>query len=232
MEAVEEKAEPVVDKKPEWDKERQRADQAEANLRKTQARQQETELKAQQLEKTVSELTNKMGQIESVKGLDLTDLDADKADVPDVVREYAKMRTALEEQTKEITALKQKAVQYETNAEKERQERDKEATIERITTPLDKKYGAKFRNEARKLAEDEVSSRGYAPADPLEARDLLEKHYINLKAEAEKTKETIPSDNGRGGSKASFGDNITPGKIDDVMGQVRKGGLAALKKEQ
>jgi chromosome segregation ATPase len=232
MEAVEEKAEPVVDKKPEWDKERQRADQAEANLRKTQARQQETELRAQQLEKTVADLNNKMSQIESVKGLNLADLDADKADIPEVVKEYAKMRTALESQTKEIEALKQKAVRYETDAERQRQERDKEATIERILTPLDKKYGAKFRNEARRLAEKEVEARGYAPQDALEAREMLEGYYVNLKAEAEKTKETIPSDNGRGGSKVSFGDNITPGKLDDVMGQIRKGGLAALKKEQ
>jgi hypothetical protein len=58
---------------------------------------------------------------------------------------------------------------------------------------------------------------------------MLEKYYITLSSEASKKKETAPSDSGRGGSKVSFGDNITPGKISDVMKQIRKGGLESLK---
>lgn len=232
---IEEKVveEPKVDKKPEWDKERQRADQAEANLRKIQASKAESDLKAQQLERTVSDLQGKMEQIEAVKGLDLTELDPDKADVPEVVKEYAKMSKVLEETTKKLTALERKAIKYEQDAELTRQEREKEGTIERICTPLDKKYGSSLRNEARKRAEEKVTERGFAPEDALECYQMLENEYITLAAEASKKKETAPSDNGRGGSKVSIGDNITPGKVDDVMAQIRKeGGLKSLIKKQ
>jgi hypothetical protein len=87
-----------------------------------------------------------------------------------------------------------------------------------------------LRNEARRLAEEEVEVRGFAPKDALECRDMLEKHYIALSEQALKKKETVPSDSGRGGSKVSFGDNIKPGKLSDVMSQIRKdGGLKSLK---
>jgi len=231
---VEEKVveEPKVDTKPEWDKERQRADQAEANYRKSEARVGVADLKTQQLERTVSELQGQMKQIEAVKGLDLTKLDPNEADVPDVVREYAKMSEALEGAIGKITALEQKATQYENDASNNRQEREKEGVIERICKPLDTKYGVSLRNEARRLAEEEVEARGFAPKDALECRDMLEKHYIVLSKEASKKKETVPSDSGRGGSKVSFGDNITPGKLTDVMGQIRKEGLSSLVKKQ
>jgi uncharacterized protein YhaN len=231
---VEEKVveEPKVDNKPEWDKERQRADQAEANLRKSQARNSESELKSQQLEATVSELQGKMQQIEAVKGLDLATLDPNEADVPEIVREYAKMSKALKDTTKKITALEQKAAKYENDADTTRQEREKEGVIERICKPLDAKYGVSLRNEARRLAEEEVEVRGFAPKDALECRDMLEKHYITLSTEASKKKETVASDSGRGGSKVSFGDNITPGSLSDVMGQIRKEGLGSLIKKQ
>lgn len=223
--------EPKVDKKPEWDKERQRADQAEANLRKIQASKAESDLKSKQLEKTVSDLQDKMSQIEAVKGLDLTELDPDQADVPDVVKEYAKMAKVLKETTTKLTALEQKAERYEQDAESDRQGREKEAIIERICKPLDKKYGSSLRNEARKRAEERVTERGYAPKDALECHQMLEEEYIALKAEASKKETVIPSDNGRGGSKVTFGDNITPGKLHDVVGQIRKEGLASLKKQ-
>ena len=223
--------EPKVDKKPEWDKERQRADQAEANLRKEQAKSAEVNLKSQQLEQTVSDLKGKMEQIEAVKGLDLTQLDPDSADIPEVVKEQIKIAKALETATKKLTELEQKASKYESDAQVTRQEREKEKSIERIMKPLDKKYGPQFRNEARKLAEEEVETRGYAPEDALEARDMLEKHYASLKQAETKSKTVIPSDNGRGGSKVSFGDNITPGKFSDVVSQIRKGGMAALKQQ-
>jgi chromosome segregation ATPase len=232
--AVEEAVvEPVVDKKPvEWDKERQRADQAEANLRKIQASKAESDLKASQLERTVSDLQDKMSQIEAVKGLDLTDLNPDEADVPDIVREYAKMSKVLKETTTKLTALEQKATKYEQDAESNRQEREKINVIERICKPLDKKYGSSLRNEARKRAEKKVEERGYAPKDSLECYRMLEDEYIALESEASKKEKTAPSDNGRGGSKVSFGDNITPGKLHDVMGQIRKEGLASLIKKQ
>ena len=49
MDAVVEKevVTPVEDKKPEWDKERQRADQAEASLRKTQTKLTENDVRSQ-----------------------------------------------------------------------------------------------------------------------------------------------------------------------------------------
>jgi hypothetical protein len=225
--------EPKVDIKPEWDKERQRADQAEANLRKSNARIADSDLKTQQLERTVSELQGQMNQIEAVKGLDLAQLDPNEADVPEIVREYTKMSKALEDTTKKITALEQKATQYENDASMTRQEREKEDVIERICKPLDTKYGVSLRNEARRLAEEDCNVRGFAAKDALEARDMLEKHYVTLSEEALKKKETAPSDSGRGGSKVSFGDNITPGKLSDVMGQIRKeGGLKSLINKQ
>jgi chromosome segregation ATPase len=229
---VEEKVveEPKVDTKPEWDKERQRADQAEANYRKSEARVGAADLKTQQLERTVSELQGQMQKIEAVKSLDLSELDPNEADVPEIVREYSKMAKALKDATTDIADLKQKATSYENDAKTSRQEREKESIIERICKPLDEKYGVSLRNEARRLAEEDADSRGYAAADALEASQMLEKHYIALSEKASKKKETVPSDSGRGGSKVSFGDNIKPGKIGDVMAQIRKeGGLKSLK---
>jgi chromosome segregation ATPase len=234
MEAVvEEKVveEPKVDTKPEWDKERQRADQAEANLRKSNSKLAEVELQANQMQNTVSELQGKMAQIEAVKGLDLTDLDPNEADLPDIVKEYAKMSTAMKDMTSKMTALEQKATQYESDAASTRQERERASDIERICKPLDKKYGQSLRNEAIRLAEEVVAERGFAAVDALECHQMLEKQYISLAKDASGKDKPAPSDNGRGGSKTSFGDDIKPGKLTDVMSQIRKGGLAALKKK-
>jgi hypothetical protein len=232
MEAVEEKVaveEPKTDKKPEWDPERQRADQAEANLRKTQARLNENDIKSQQLEKSVADLKGELEQINAVKGLGLKGIDADSADIPDVVKRQDQLVKGLEEATKEITALKQLATRYEADANQSAQKESQNKVMERIMTPLDEKYGAKYRNEAKKLAEKEVEERGSSPADSLECHQMLERHYIALK-DADK-KEKVPSsgDNGRGGSGFTPGDGLTSGKLSDVMSQVRKkGGLKAL----
>jgi hypothetical protein len=231
----EENEAPVVepqDKKPEWDKERQRADQAEANSRKTAAKLSATELKTNQLEQTVAELQGKLQTIEDVKGLDLSAINPDDADIPDVVRNQAKVVQALEKTQAKLSALEQKAASYEQNELQSRQVRERESVIEKIMNPLDKEFGAKYRNEARKLAEAEVEERGYAPNGELECYQMLRRHYETLKTKGvESASKETPSDNGRGGSKSSFGDSIKPGTVDDVMAQIRKGGgIAAMKK--
>lgn len=212
------------DTEPKWDKERQRADQAEANLRKQQAKLAETELKSQQMEKTVSELQAKLEQIESVGKLDFNDIDPNEADIPDVVKEQVKMQKALKDAAAKLTALEQKASKYEMQAQEAEQERAREKAIEKIMKPLDDEFGSKFRNEARKLAEAEVAERGYAPTDSLEAYQILRRHYNELSKKTEEKKKATPSDSGRGGPGATFGDNISEGALDDVMGQIRKGG--------
>jgi chromosome segregation ATPase len=229
MEAVKEKVveEPKVDKKPEWDPERQRADQAEANLRKTQARLNENDVRSQQLEKTVSDLKGELEQINAVKGLNLGGIDANEADVSDVVKRQDKLVEGLEAATKEITALKQLASQYEADADKTAQKESQNKVMERIMTPLDDKYGAKYRNEAKKLAEKEVEERGSSPADSLECHQILEKHYIALKEADKKEKLPASGDNGRGGSGFVPGEGLVDGTLKDVVGQIRKTGLKA-----
>lgn len=219
------------DTKPkEWDKERQRADQAEADLRKEVARSTSQSVEMQSLTGTVKGLQEQLEQIEAAKNLDLKTADPDSADIPDVVKTQEKIIKALEDATKEITALKQKATLFEKDAQLSADEKAQEKVIERISKPLDTKYGAKFRNEARARAEKEVSDRGRAPADSLECHQMLEKHYIDL-VEEEKSgkKKTTVTDGGKGGNVRTIGEGITEGSLDDVVAQVKKkGGLSFL----
>ncbi len=107
-----------------------------------------------------------------------------------------------------------------------------------IAAPLDKKYGVKFHNAARKLADEKVNDgkvkqpgEGYDTKTPagharavLEARDLLEQCYIEVfekdKEEASK-KEKVRVDTGSGGLTFAEGE-IKEGTRDEVWGQMKK----------
>lgn len=218
------------DKKPEWDKERQRADQAEANLNKVNAKLAESDVTAQQTAGEIKTLKEEIEQINAAKNLNLSKIDPDKADTPELAAEQAKLIQAVEEQAKEIASLKQSAVDIKGSLEKTERGKLQDAKIEKILKPLDEEFGPQFRNEAKRLAEKEITDRGFSPEDSLECHQILRKRYVQLKKEEEdgKKKEPTIGDDGHG-SISTPGEGIVEGRLSDVMAQVRKkGGLSFL----
>ena len=80
------------------------------------------------------------------------------------------------------------------------------ARKERILSKLDETYGAKYRNEALKLAQEAANEDGKAPDGELDVYLLLDKKYSELKDKDKTSEKDIPIDNGSGGVTFKEGD--------------------------
>lgn len=199
-------------KQQEWDKERQKVDQLTANVtkmaeEKTAMSDQLTGLTEQnqslvdKLDSLESKLVQKQTEGDKVKlDSELVDPNVIKA-IENIQEELSETKQQLNDSNTKITDLVATKKKYEdqqvTDAELER----KTVSKERILSSLDKRYGAKYRNEALNLAQKDVDEVGKPPEDVLGVYLLLEPHYIELAKNDKpaKTKETVPVDDGAGG---------------------------------
>lgn len=229
--------------KENWDKDKQRADQAEANVKKLAEDKAELSSKldaATEQLTTVQEQSESLGatveQLESqlkaakAEKAEQDELDPDLHD-PGLIKKINSLETQLtndkalfEDAQKQIKQLSDKAVQYEADRKKEQEDAARAERKEDILTKLDERYNPKFRNEAVKLAQEEVDKDGKAPKGELGAYLLLEKHYKQLsekalKDEAEK-ETTVPADPGTGGIGFKEGE-IKEGSLREVAKQVK-----------
>lgn len=206
-----------------WDKERQRIDQAEANVRKL------TEQLAT-AESDKGDLSERIATLEKAQEKAGDDISLDALD-PDLVGQaipanFSKLTAEIKRLKEQHAILDAKAKAYEEErALAEEKQRRKEAE-EKVLTPLDDKYGAKFRTQAVRLANRKIEDgEEKQPLDQLDTRDLMEKCYQELSEKA-KEKESTATDSGKGGVSATEG--VKEGSLEEVRAQLEKKGLGSL----
>ena len=218
-----------------WDKERQRADQEAANARRARAAAEDAYAKLATRELEFDEAKKELGELKAklTSTAELGELDPDTVDLG-VIKHINRLQKRLDDAEKNLDGQKAKIVQYEKLEAGRESSRYKEQMIEKILTPLDKKYGAKYRNAAKKMADDLVNSgEEKVPTDALDARDLLEDCYIKVSGQDKETSSkktsSVKTDTGEGNMAVDF-DGIGEGKLEDVWEKMKtkinkKGGL-------
>jgi hypothetical protein len=223
----EEKKQEQVKEDEKWDKTRQQVDQLQANLEKAVADREtvQTELKAQK--QKVDELSAKM--LEKDSTLTLEDLDPYSADVPEVVKQNKKLYAELKGAKEQLASLTTLATEVQAKLAAEEEVKARAEAIESVLRPLDEEFGAKFRNEARKLADEKIAKGEPKPKDKFEAYLLMMKCYKEVVgAEKKEKKPTVPADSGTGG--LAFGSPDTKeGSRMEILAEIRKKGLKALR---
>jgi len=184
-----------------WDAERQRLDQAESSVQalsdKLEAAEGDKALLLEKLDAIEAKLTEEAED----KGFNLESVDDDLVG-PGVSKNFKLLQDQLDATRDQLKTLQTKASAYEEEKQESERSKRKDATIEKICTPLDKRFGAKFRKAAQDLANEKIKEgKEQKPQDALDARDLLTKCYKEV-AEAAKPekKEPTPTDTGIGGA--------------------------------
>ncbi len=196
-EKTEEKTEEKVDEK--WSQEKQRADQAEANFRKVTTERDELIASVSAGNEKMAKLEQKLADLAEAQDVPIEDLlDPDLVDAK-TIKAVSKMAKQIREQAKSIKDLKGLADGFQEKSQKREAKSEKEKTIEKILKPLDKEFGAKFRNAARKRADDLVDEgKEKQPQDVIEAMTLMRNCYKFVVSESEKKEEkkNTPTDSG------------------------------------
>lgn len=231
----EEKTEVDQEKTETWDKDRQRLDQLSANVTKIAGEKAElatqlTEMsqRSQDMADTVSRLESQLSNAQVAQQAESDNLDSDLYDeklikkLSGIEGEIAKTKTMLAESNKTVQALQDAKAEYEQDAKSTAESNRKAARKETILKDLDNEFGAKFRNEALKLAQEEVDQSGKAPDGEYAVGRLLRKHYGQLSKTPGTTKNfSSPQvDTGDGGVVFTEGE-IQDGSRDDVMKSIR-----------
>ncbi len=223
-------AEEVKTKAADWDKERQRADQTDANLRKVMGERDAVKDTLAEQAAKIEDLETKVKVEEGANDVKFDDLDPETAEIGDVIKQNKKLigiaaedRKARIEQHAEIERLKGDV------AERAKVEADQK-TREAILAPLDEEYGAKHRNKAIALAEKVISDRGYKPESDVEAYRILQTAYRDVSGaetktttpEKEKEPHGVAGDTGGGGTQ-TYKDAST-GTIEEIEASMMKDG--------
>jgi len=234
-----------------YSRNQQLIDQERANARR--AREQAAEMADAlgQANEKLSQLESRFDQLSAANEDKKTQLEAEKQKLedmdPDLVdssvrRNIASLEKRLQEQEanfrqkeaqfqKHIKAISDKAESLEQERQQSADEQRRAQVRERVLTRVEKslarqgvKGAAKFRSEALKLADDLVDTgKVKQPADPIEAVELMEDCYLQVKDKHEKKKSSVSSDTGKSGpSSTGSKSGIKPGSLDEVYDQMLK----------
>ena len=236
-EESEEVQEEIIDEQPEkkakqdkWDKDRQRVDQLQANLKKM--AEEKNSLTEQftaisdSLAAKIEALESRLAEKQEIRE-DQIKLDPELYDpkllktIETLQKELVNAKSAMTQYDKQLRDLNVAKEQTEAAKILETENVKRLAKQEEILSSLDEEYGAKFRNAAIKLAQGEVDETGTAPEGELAVYKLLRKHYAALKADVKPTKEkpNVRLDSGTGG--VTFGDGeVKEGSRTDVLKQI------------
>jgi hypothetical protein len=229
-------AQKVIDDaaKAEFDKERQKADQAEANARKAKA-EAATANEALEAERQASAaLKQQLADAEAKaaaagisKAPDLKEEDYEGGD-KDIVKAVNALKEQIVQKDKDIATLKKTAADFRKEVQTEQARKNSDAAFEELLSDLDGEYGADNRNAA--LAKWKVlREEGKVPkGKPAMATRLMQKCYKDAKVEAEAAKteaekKGVKLDSGSGGGQGGplSRVKITPGQsLEDAVKQV------------
>lgn len=205
---------------PKWDQTRQQIDQLSANIRKMRE-DKETLLGA--MESRDNQIDELRKEIRGLKEAS-TRLDPNTVDIPTLVQRLNDLEDARRRDAEQYAALSDKARRYEQTEAQRQQEQQRQETIDKVCKPLDAKYGAKYRNAAKQLADRWVDE--YVeprPQDALDARDLLDKAYAEVVRRERKPEppKSPPQDSGAAGT--SFTDELpAQGTLQEIRAAMSK----------
>lgn len=216
---VEEDEQPETDKsqkasdepeteKPQWDQERQRADQAEANYRKAQGELESTKSQLETQGEAIKSMQEKLDKYATSQKVDLDALDEDIVD-PSVKNALKSMQAEVDAAKAEVEALKQSKNQIAKDLAKQAGDNAREAEKTEIVAAIEEDYPAKFRNAAIKAANEICTKRGYAPKSATESQSILRSCYRELADKAKPTskKTSVATDSGEKATPVVAEDN-------------------------
>jgi len=226
-----EESEEKISQEEQWNQQRQELDQKHSVERKQwtsergsmQGQLTQAQVDVQTLKSQLDSLTVEREQFKK--------LDPENADVPDVIARQEKMIKKLSDAEKELVSLRSLASDMQEQAKSNLLADERKRVIDKICIPLDQQYGVKYRNEAKKMADDLVDTGQEKVDDQLDARNLIERCYKQL-SDADKkkaSKKKTPTDNGGGGSTAKTTDNMKESSMAETMTDMRKGLWAKIK---
>jgi len=212
-----------------WSKEKQRADQLEANYRKLATERDEIVSQLSTRDEKVALLEKKLEELADAKDVSVEELlDPDLVDAK-TIKAVTKMAKQIKEQEKAIKQLTKLADDFKEKDKQSTAKSEKERIIEKILQPLDEEFGAKYRNAARKLADDLVDAgKHLQPKDAIDAMVFMRQCYKDVIREAEekekKEKKSTRTDSGS--SSVSFDDTISKsGSRREILAEIRKKGM-------
>lgn len=211
-----------------WSKEKQRADQAEASYRKLSVERDDVYSQLTERDDKITSLEKKMADLAESKDIPVEDLlDPDLVD-PKTIKTVSSMARQIKEQKKAIDKLTKLADDFQKQSKDRDAKTAREETIEKILKPLDEEFGAKFRNQARKLADKLVDEgKEKQPADVIDAMIYMRKCYKTVVKEAEeKEAKKKPVQTDSGSATVAF-DGIAPksGSRREILADIKKKGL-------
>lgn len=212
-----------------WDKERQRADQAEANLRKAQERLRTMESDAASAHETAKSLQDRLDGILQENAVKIEDIDEDIND-PKLLEYIKSMKIQIDRANERSDRLEKVASDY-VDAEKAKQaEASKEEAKSEIIADIEGDFPAKYRNQALEKANEICTARGFAPKDRYEAAKILRTCYKELAdadkgktaPSANKGKTSVPTDSGKGGLNVVKTEPPKAGALRDLAAEWRQ----------
>lgn len=184
----------------------------------------------QQIAQSQQKISDLETQITDAKNaVEYKNIDKELVD-PNVAANLETMQKELESTKTALKTVEDKVAEYEKGEALKAEQVRQDSIVESILKPLDDKYGAKFRVDAKKLADkwvqdgkekqpkDDGQPGGYARC-VADAMVLFDKAYTEVSKEAKgKTSET--TDKGGGGKTLTT--QKKPGAFNDVLGEMRK----------
>jgi hypothetical protein len=216
----------------EFDKDRQRADQAEANFRKEKAKAEQATAQLAEMQAKQVDLQKKVNELTAGKDAEeaqiLPDFDPENMSGDEVAAALPQVAKVVKALNAKIAKLEAQAQNIETDRQREREqtqaEQQKNELFQKVCTKLETKHGAGLRNRAIELMNQHIESEG-APATQAEGTLLLDECFEQAKKEAKdkpasKKKSDTPTDTGGGGARPTFRNvQIKKGSLEEVAAQ-------------
>lgn len=219
----------IDENKQEWDKEKQRADQAEAVNRRLQNQLEEISEEHAKTQSIVDTLRSEIAEMK-VKRQDVKDelaeMDESVSD-PTLVRNLKGLNEKLKTTYDRLAVAEAKISQYEQIEFQKQESVKRDGVKEEVLGFCDEEFGAKYRNEASKLADKLVDDGDeLQPKNITAAIKLLARCYKQVRDEESKktttSKKVTSIDTGQSGVSFSFSDDIKEGSLEEVAAQMRK----------
>ncbi len=223
---VQPEPEPKKEEK-EWDKQKQLLDQERANSKKAREESETLSAALEDAQGRLATLEQQMKDKESAvlkETQRLEDLDPALVDSK-VISNFGKMKSQFEQLSSQVAAQQREIDAYKGIESERQRETGKQKTINKILAPLDEEFGAKYRNDAVKMADQLINDGTETqPQDSIEAFSLMRKCYKTLVDKDTKKatpKKMVPADSGTG-SIPFLETTKKQGTIEEVLADMRK----------
>jgi hypothetical protein len=208
-------------KETQWDKERQRADQAEANFRKTSTELDSTRAKLDAQGKQIESMQKSLDEYAKANEVSPDELDDELVD-PGVKKVLKSMQAKVDAAKAEVETLKQARDDITKRLNADAADTRRASQQAKIIADIEAEFPSKLRNAAIAKADKVCKDRGYAPEDRHEAYMLLRAAYKELAEKpATHSKTSVATDTGASANTVVSEDN-KPTTLKEAANQWRK----------